>query len=116
MTKIEIFKKENIIFGFVVSGHSGYSEEGSDIVCSAISSTAQMVCVGLENVLNLNPTIKINEKNAYLSCFIKSNLKESDLEKTQVLFNTFEETINLLLVGDKKLKKYINLEVKNEVY
>lgn len=116
MTKIEIFKKKNIIYGFVVSGHSGYAEEGSDIVCSAISSASQMVCVGLENVLNLNPTIKIDDKNAYLSCFIKSNINKSDLEKARVLFNTFEETIKLLLVGDKKLKKYINLEVKNEVY
>ena len=111
MTKIQIFKPEGKIQGFIVSGHSGYAKEGSDIVCSAISSVSQMVCVGLENVLNLAPKIKIDDKNAYLSCF----LSEYD-ERADVLFKTFEETINLLILGDKKLKKYISLEVKNEIY
>ena len=70
MTKIEIFKQKGNIKGYVISGHSGYAEEGSDIVCSAVSSLSQMVCVGLENVLNLNPIIKIENKNAFLSCFL----------------------------------------------
>ena len=111
MTKIQIYKNKGKIQGFVVSGHSGYACSGSDIVCSAISSVSQMVCVGLENVLNLAPKIKIDDKNAYLSCF----LSEFD-ERADVLFKTFEETINLLILGDKKLKKYISLEVKNEIY
>ena len=116
MTKIEIFKKEGIIQGFVVSGHSGYADEGYDIVCSAISSLSQMVCVGLDNVLNLNPIIQIQNKTAYLSCFLKGGLTQKQVKDAQVLLNTFEETVNLLLCGDKKFKKYINLEVKNEVY
>ena len=116
MTKIQIQKQENLIIGFTVSGHSGYAEEGSDIVCSAISSLSQMVCVGLENVLNLNPAIKIDDNNAYLSCKLPESLAEKDLEKAQILFDTFEKSVELLLCGDKKLKKYINLEVKNEIY
>ena len=32
------------------------------------------------------------------------------------LLKSFEESVNLLLVGDKKLKKYILVEVKNEIY
>ena len=70
MTKVQIQKQKGNTLGFVVSGHSGYAEQGSDIVCSAISALSQMVCVGLENVLNLNPIIKINTKNAQLSCFL----------------------------------------------
>lgn len=111
MTKIQIFKQKGKTQGFIVKGHSGYAEEGFDIVCSAISTLSQSVCVGLENVLNLAPEIKIDEKSAYLSCFI-----ESDDEKVQLLFNTFEKSVELLLSGDKKLKKYISLEVKNEIY
>ena len=111
MTKIQIFKNKGNIKGFIVSGHSGYAEEGRDIVCSAISSLTQMVCVGLENVLNLKPQIKIEDNNAYLSCFL-----DEYNENAQVLFKTFEKSVELLLVGDKRLKKYINLEVKNEIY
>jgi len=116
MTNVQIIKNKGIIKGFVVSGHSGYSEAGSDIVCSAISSLSQSVCVGLENVLKLKPIIKIDEQKAYLSCMLENNISEEMLEKSQVLLKTFEESVKLLLLGDKKLKKYINLEVKNEIY
>ena len=116
MTNIKIHKKNGATVGFVVSGHSGYAKQGSDIVCSAISSLSQMVCVGLENVLNLKPAITIDEKSAHLSCFLPNNLDENAFEKCQVLFQSFEKSVELLLCGDKKLKKYINLEVKNEIY
>lgn len=113
MTNIKLFKNEHKTLGFIISGHSGYSIAGSDIVCSAISSLSQMVCVGLENVLNLKPSIKI--KDGYLECFVPKNLGD-DGEKVQFLFDSFEKSVELLLLGDKKLKKYINLEVKNEIY
>lgn len=116
MTKVQIFKKESNILGFVVTGHSGYAEAGSDIVCSAISTLAQSICVGLDNVLNLKPTIKIDDKNAYLSCRLNENLNKEQFKNAQILLKTFEKSVNLLLVGDKKIKKYISLEVKNEIY
>ena len=116
MTNVTILKKESNILGFVVSGHSGYAEFGSDIVCSAISTLSQSAVVGLENVLNLRPIIKIDEKNAYLSCYLPKNLNNVQFEKAQIVLNTFEQSVKLLLIGDKKLKKYINLEVKNEIY
>ena len=38
MTKVTIYKnKENVCVGFRVEGHAGMSEEGTDIVCAAIS-------------------------------------------------------------------------------
>lgn len=116
MTSVKIFKDKSKIFGFEISGHSGYSEAGSDIVCSAISTLSQSICVGLDNVLNINPVIVIDEKNAYLKCFLPKKILDEQNEKAQVLLRTFEKSINLLLTGDKKLKKYISLEVKNEIY
>ena len=38
MTKVEIFNHDGRIHGFSVSGHSGYAEEGSDIVCAGASA------------------------------------------------------------------------------
>ena len=37
MTNITFYKTNNSFVGFRVSGHSGYAEEGSDIVCAGIS-------------------------------------------------------------------------------
>lgn len=116
MTNVTIFKDKSNILGFEISGHSGYAEEGSDIVCSAISTLSQSICVGLDNVLNLKPVIKIDENNAYLKCFLPKEITKEQNESAQVLLKTFEESVKLLLTGDKKLKKYISLEVKNEIY
>ncbi|MBE7082207.1 MAG: ribosomal-processing cysteine protease Prp [Clostridiales bacterium] len=114
MTNVQILKNNSNIIGFVISGHSGYAEEGSDIVCSAISTLSQSICVGLENVLNLNPIIEINQKKAYLKCCLQK--KDYNNKSASILLNTFEQSLNLLLIGNKNYKKYINLEVKNEIY
>ena len=38
MIKAEIFRNDKyVICGFKLSGHAGFAEEGSDIVCSAVS-------------------------------------------------------------------------------
>lgn len=116
MTSVKIFKDKSNILGFEISGHSGYAEEGSDIVCSAISTLSQSICVGLDNVLNLKPVIEINDKKACLKCLLPKGLEIEQNEKAQVLLKTFEESVKLLLTGDKKIKKYISLEVKNEIY
>ena len=42
MTRCEFFTEDDRITGFSVSGHSGYSEAGSDIVCAAISAVVTM--------------------------------------------------------------------------
>ena len=42
MTNIQIQKQNGSIIGFIVSGHSGYAEEGADIVCASISSFAKL--------------------------------------------------------------------------
>ncbi|WP_442974828.1 ribosomal-processing cysteine protease Prp, partial [Ruminococcus sp.] len=33
---------DKVIRGFEISGHSDYSEHGSDIICAAVSSAAYM--------------------------------------------------------------------------
>ncbi len=42
MIKAEFFLKNSRFSGFRISGHSGYSDEGSDIVCASVSSAAML--------------------------------------------------------------------------
>ena len=37
MTTIEVFHRGALISGFSAKGHTGYAEEGEDIVCAAVS-------------------------------------------------------------------------------
>jgi uncharacterized protein YsxB (DUF464 family) len=55
MIKVMIIKDQSgSIRGFDVSGHSGYAEEGSDIICSAVSVTAYTAVGALEDLAGLN--------------------------------------------------------------
>ena len=53
MTRVEFFDQDGRITGFSCSGHSGYAEEGSDIVCAAISALTQGAVIGLKEVIGL---------------------------------------------------------------
>ena len=51
MTTVKFALDGNDISGFSVSGHSGYAEEGSDIVCAAVSATVQMLEMQIAQVI-----------------------------------------------------------------
>ena len=65
MTKITL--KKDTVFGFgeiKTSGHSGYSECGSDIICSYISSSCELVMSILIDALGADTETNINPEKA----------------------------------------------------
>ena len=56
MTTIAFCGTENLLTGFEITGHSGYAEEGADIVCASISSCAYMVANTVTEILHLPAT------------------------------------------------------------
>ena len=50
MTRVEFFNQNGRINGFCCAGHSGYAEEGSDIVCAAVSTAVKFA----EHALHLS--------------------------------------------------------------
>lgn len=107
MTKILIFKNKNFITGFEISGHSGYQDEGSDIVCSAISTASQMAVVGINEVLKLDAFVEIS--NGYL----KLKLKNYQNESAQTVLKSMQITLQEIA---KNYKNYVKMEVKKDVY
>ena len=51
MIVARFFCREGRPRGFTVSGHAGYAEAGSDIVCAAATSAVQLVCNTITDVL-----------------------------------------------------------------
>ena len=76
MTKIKVFRKEGHIVALEVKGHTGYAEEGSDIVCAGVSILTQSALMGLKQVLKLDTESSIGD--GYLSFKISSYTPESD--------------------------------------
>ena len=55
MTTAKFLFSDDTIISFELSGHSGAGEEGTDIVCSAISSAVYMAANTIIEIMKLNP-------------------------------------------------------------
>ena len=113
MTKIKIFKIDGFITGFECSGHTGYGEYGSDILCATISALSQSCALGIKKVLNLNAHIEKKDKVGYMKIELPSKTNHEDIIRAQVLFVTFEQSIVDLL---EEYSDYISMEVIENVY
>ncbi|MBR5217237.1 MAG: ribosomal-processing cysteine protease Prp [Oscillospiraceae bacterium] len=67
MTTITFLTEESRIIGFDAIGHSGWGEEGSDIVCAAITSAVRLVDAVINTVMGLCASVKVNEETAAIS-------------------------------------------------
>ncbi|ATV58013.1 ribosomal-processing cysteine protease Prp [Fusobacterium pseudoperiodonticum] len=108
MTKVEIFRKNGNIIGYKASGHSGYSEQGSDIICSAISTSLQMTLIGIQEVLKLKVDFKIND--GFLDVDLK-NISQDKLTQTNILTEAMAIFLKELT---KQYPKYIRLVEKED--
>lgn len=101
MTTIKFFKENENYMGFECSGHAGFAEEGSDILCSAISSLTQGACLGITKVLNLKAEISKADG------FLKLELLENS-ECAQALLKTLKASLEDIREGSEK---YIQIRV-----
>lgn len=65
MTRVEFRYSGDKLCGFTISGHSGYAEEGEDIVCAAISSAALMTANTVTEIRHINA--EITQDDGFLS-------------------------------------------------
>lgn len=85
MTTVAFTMEGSRITGFTSSGHSGYAEEGEDIVCAAVSSVIGLTECAVNTVLGLAASVKIDEANARISLHLPGGLSEEDEHTCQTL-------------------------------
>ena len=78
MTRCEFFRENERITGFSVSGHSGYSEAGSDIVCAAISTAVTMAEATINEVCGAKAKVRVKEEDARISLTLPASCEEED--------------------------------------
>ena len=61
MTRCEFFTENERITGFSVSGHSGYAEAGSDIVCAAVSAVVTMAEATINDVCGARAKVRVKD-------------------------------------------------------
>ena len=66
MTKVVFLRRRGQLVGFEATGHSGYADEGSDIVCAAVSAVTQTAAIQAQTVLNMKNAVTPDEDKALL--------------------------------------------------
>ena len=87
MINILILKDNQKNIKFIeATGHSGYAEAGSDIVCSSVSTLMQALAVGLTEVVKVSAEIKVDEIIPHMSISLnETNANVQMLMQTTVL-------------------------------
>ncbi len=108
MTSVQFTKSHNQLVKVVCTGHTGYAEYGSDIVCASISAIVGSACLGLTQVLGIRAKIKRNDDDGYLEIGLPKNMDKQLADKAQVIMNT---TLVSLLDIAKGYPSNIKVEV-----
>ena len=78
MTRCEFFTENDRITGFSVSGHSGYSEAGSDIVCAAISAVVAMAETTINDVCGAKAKVRVKDEQARITLTLPTSCDEEE--------------------------------------
>ena len=69
---------EDRITGFSVSGHSGYAEAGSDIVCAAVSAVVTMAEATINDVCGAKAKVRVKKEDARITLTLPASCDEED--------------------------------------
>ena len=78
MIRCEFFMEEDRITGFSVSGHSGYAEAGSDIVCAAVSAVVTMAEATINEVCGAKAKVRVKEEDARVTLTLPVSCDEEE--------------------------------------
>ena len=78
MTRCEFTTEDERITGFSVSGHSGYAEAGSDIVCAAVSAAVAMAEATVNDICGARAKVRVKEEDARITLTLPASCDEED--------------------------------------
>ena len=85
MTTVTFSTEGSRIVGFEVKGHSGYAQAGEDIVCAAITSAVRLTESVINDVLGLEASVKVREKDASITLKLPNSLGQTNESTCQTL-------------------------------
>lgn len=106
MICIKIFHSARGQRGFAVSGHAGYAEAGSDIVCAAVTSAVQLTANAITEILSVDAQVEQSEATVTLS------LSDDQVsEQTDAFLRAFALHLSILAESYPASISYSYLEV-----
>lgn len=104
-----LFKQEEDYIGIRLEGHSGYADQGSDIVCAAVSTLAINCMNSIEYLAGDRMEEEIEEENAVISFKVSDSMSDksrllilSTILGLQGVASEYEDCIS---IGVQEVKK-----------
>ena len=85
MTRASFAMDGSRIVSFTVEGHTGLAEAGEDILCAAVTSAVRLVECAVNDVLGLEASVKVRQKDASITLKLPANLGQTHESTCQTL-------------------------------
>ena len=118
MTKIVFYRSGGVFYGFEECGHSGYGEEGDDILCAALSAMTMLIINTVEVAYASDIDYSIDEGATRVVVRAKSALPEYEEDERKRyaisgLFMSYFYQLNDML---EEYYDFLDVEVKDIDY
>ena len=104
MTKINIYRNGKDIVKYLVDGHTGYKDQGEDVICAAVSALSMNALNGLTDVIGIQVGYEV--RDGYLECILPENISEEERKSANVLLESLVLSFENL---EKQYGKYITI-------
>ena len=118
MTKVVFFRNDGIFYGFRETGHTGYGDEGYDILCAALSSMTMLLINSINVVYAGELDYTIDEGATEIMVQSKSALPEFEEDERKRyaisgLFMSYCIQLNDLM---EEYYDYLQFEIVDKEY
>lgn len=99
----------NVVRKFEISGHSGYAESGSDIICAALSMLVSTVIGSLDELLERRFDYEIREEGGWSCCELTDYDRYSEEERLRAETLMFSALVGVTQ-AEEAYGKYVKLK------
>ena len=118
MTKVVFFRNDGIFYGFRETGHTGYGEEGDDVLCAALSAMTMLLINSINVVFAGELDYTVDEGATEIMVQSKSALPEFEEDERKRyaisgLFMSYYIQLNDLM---EEYYDYLQVEIIDKEY
>ena len=118
MTKLVFFRTGGVFYGFEEQGHTGFGEEGDDVLCAALSAMTMLIINTIEVAYASSVDFTIDEKTTNIKVRSKAALpeyEEDELKRYAVsgIFLAYYKQIEDML---EEYYDYLDVSVEDRPY
>ena len=118
MTKLVFFRSGGVFYGFEEQGHTGFGQEGDDVLCAALSAMTMLIINTIEVAYASSVDFTIDEETTNIRVTSKAALpefEEDELKRYAVsgLFLAYYKQIEDML---EEYYDYLDVSVVDKSY